>query len=43
VVNNIDWSWDLKNNNGLKVASGVYFFVVEMDGKTARGKIAIIN
>ncbi|MCB5284125.1 MAG: S8 family serine peptidase [Candidatus Cloacimonetes bacterium] len=43
VVNNVDWSWDLKNNNGLKVASGVYFYVVEMDGKTARGKIAIIN
>ncbi len=43
VVNNIDWSWDLKNNNGLKVATGVYFFVVEMDGKSARGKIAVIN
>ncbi|MDD4223736.1 MAG: S8 family serine peptidase [Candidatus Cloacimonetes bacterium] len=43
VVNNVDWSWDLKNNNGVKVASGVYFYVVEMDGKTARGKIAIIN
>jgi hypothetical protein len=43
VVNHVDWSWDLKNNNGLKVASGVYFYVVEMDGKTARGKIAIIN
>jgi len=43
VVNNVDWSWDLKNNDGRKVASGVYFYVVEMDGKTARGKIAIIN
>lgn len=43
LVNNVDWSWDLKNNSGHKVSSGVYFYVVEMDGKTARGKIAIIN
>lgn len=43
IVNNIDWSWDLKNNDARKVSSGIYFYVVEMDGKTARGKIAIIN
>ena len=43
VVNNLTWSWDLKNNDGKKVATGVYFYVVSMGGKTGRGKIAIIN
>ncbi|MBW6514523.1 MAG: S8 family serine peptidase [Candidatus Syntrophosphaera sp.] len=37
------WDWDLKNNNGSKVSSGVYFYVIEMGGEIGRGKIAIIN
>jgi len=40
--NNI-WRWDLKNSAGSKVSSGIYFYVVEMDGEIARGKIAVIN
>jgi subtilisin family serine protease len=42
-INNVDWNWDLKNSKGLPVSSGVYFYVVEMDGEMARGKIAIIK
>jgi subtilisin family serine protease len=42
-VSNISWHWDLKNNNARRVSSGVYFYVIEMDGDIARGKIAIIN
>ncbi|MCB5224071.1 MAG: S8 family serine peptidase [Candidatus Cloacimonadaceae bacterium] len=43
VVNNLTWSWDLKNNEGKKVATGIYFYVVHMGKKTGRGKIAIIK
>jgi hypothetical protein len=42
-INNIDWIWDLKNNDGKLVSSGIYFYVVEMGGNIARGKIAIIK
>jgi subtilisin family serine protease len=42
-INNIDWIWDLKNNDGRLVSSGIYFYVVEMGDNTARGKIAIIK
>lgn len=42
-INNLDWIWDLKNNDGKLVSSGIYFYVVEMGGNTARGKIAIIK
>ena len=42
-INSIAWRWDLVNNDNRKVSSGVYFYVIEMDGETARGKIAILR
>ena len=43
VLNNNIWRWDLRNSAGRRVSSGIYFYVVEMDGETSRGKIAIIQ
>ncbi|MGC9361705.1 MAG: FG-GAP-like repeat-containing protein, partial [Candidatus Syntrophosphaera sp.] len=37
------WDWDLRNNAGARVSSGIYFYVIEMDGDFGRGKIAVIN
>ncbi|MFO8144938.1 MAG: S8 family serine peptidase [Candidatus Syntrophosphaera sp.] len=37
------WDWNLMNNAGARVSSGVYFYVIEMGGDFGRGKIAIIN
>ncbi|MDZ4182880.1 MAG: S8 family serine peptidase, partial [Candidatus Cloacimonadaceae bacterium] len=42
-INNITWRWYLSNNDGRKVSSGVYFYVVEMDGEIARGKLAVLR
>jgi hypothetical protein len=38
-------TWDLRNDNGEPVASGLYLYLIESsDGhKTARGKLAIIR
>jgi len=37
-------TWDLKNSNGGKVSSGVYFYIVEAAGQGRdKGKIAIIR
>ncbi|MBA3053153.1 MAG: hypothetical protein FP827_08755, partial [Candidatus Omnitrophica bacterium] len=37
-------TWDLKNSNGGRIASGVYFYIVETAGQGRdRGKIAIIR
>lgn len=41
--NNITWRWNLKNNDNQSVSSGVYFYVIEMDGEHKRGKIALIR
>lgn len=41
--NNITWRWNLINQGGRRVSSGIYFYVIEMDGKTARGKFAVIK
>jgi len=44
VVNNkLTYSWDLKNNDGRPLSSGIYFYVVEMDKEIKRGKLAIIK
>jgi hypothetical protein len=43
VNNNVTWKWDLKNNDGRPVSSGVYFYVIEMDGKLKRGKLALVK
>jgi subtilisin family serine protease len=43
INNNITWAWNLKNNDDRPVSSGVYFYVVEMDGEFKRGKLAIIK
>ena len=40
--NNI-FRWDLNNPGGHKVSSGVYFYVAEMDGEIAKGKIMILR
>lgn len=43
INNHITWTWNLKNNDERPVSSGVYFYVVEMDGEMKRGKLAIIR
>lgn len=43
VSNNITWRWNMINQKGLKVSSGIYYYVVDMGKDTARGKIAIIK
>ena len=41
--NNLTTRWDLKNQNGKKVSSGIYYYVINMAGDTKKGKIAILN
>jgi hypothetical protein len=41
---NIDYQWDLKNEKGKKVASGVYLYIISNDkGEKKTGKIVIIR
>lgn len=35
--------WDLKNSNGKRVATGVYFFIVEGGGQKTKGKLIVIR
>ncbi len=42
-INKNSWSWELKNNNGNRISSGIYYYSVEMGDDHARGKIAVIN
>ncbi|QXD14607.1 hypothetical protein GQ464_014395 [Rhodocaloribacter litoris] len=35
--------WDGTDRDGLRVANGVYFYAVEADGRTRRGKILVIH
>ena len=37
------YRWNAKNNNNRRISSGMYFFMIEMDGKVKKGKLAIIN
>lgn len=41
--NRITWHWNTQNQDGKRVSSGIYFYIIEMDGEQARGKFAIIN
>lgn len=41
--NNIAWRWNMVNQSGRKVSSGIYFYVIEMGGMSAKGKFAIIK
>jgi subtilisin family serine protease len=41
--NNLTCRWDLKNQNGKKVSSGIYYYVIQMGDDLTRGKIAVIN
>lgn len=38
-----NFSWDLKNNGGQKVSSGIYFYVINMEGSEKKGKFAVLN
>ncbi|HEY3294568.1 MAG TPA: S8 family serine peptidase [bacterium] len=35
--------WDLANDHGDPVAGGVYLYTIESDGKTVRGKLAVLR
>jgi subtilisin family serine protease len=41
--NNITCRWELKNQAGRKVSSGIYFYLINMGDDTKKGKIAVIN
>jgi len=38
-----DWIWDVKNDSGNDIASGVYLYVVEFPNGSASGKVMIIR
>jgi hypothetical protein len=38
-----EWSWDVKNDSGRDVASGVYLYVVEFPRGSASGKVMVIR
>lgn len=40
---NDDFSWNLNNNSGQRVSSGVYFYVINMGSSNTKGKIAILH
>lgn len=42
-TDNSDVIWDLKNQQGLSVASGVYLYVIRCDGMKKVGKIAVLR
>lgn len=42
-MNNLTFIWNLKNNDNMDVSSGIYFYVVDMDGEFKKGKLAIIR
>lgn len=38
-----DWVWDVRNENGTEVASGVYLYLVEFENGAASGKVMVIR
>ncbi len=36
-------TWDVKNQSGKQVSSGIYFYLIKMENDYKRGKIVIIN
>jgi len=42
--NNIDSiGWDLRNDSGARVASGLYLYVVKGEGSTKKGKVVVVR
>lgn len=41
--NNVTCRWNLCNQAGKKVSSGIYFYLINMGSNTKRGKIAVLN
>jgi len=43
-IDNQLFMWDVKNNSGLEVSSGLYFYYVKSDGEIVdKGKIVIVR
>ncbi len=43
-IDNQVFMWDVKNNSGLEVSSGLYFYYIKTDGKIVdKGKIVIVR
>ncbi|HOV17253.1 MAG TPA: S8 family serine peptidase [Candidatus Cloacimonadota bacterium] len=42
-VQKITCQWNLENSSGRKVSSGIYFYVINMENETKKGKIAVLN
>jgi hypothetical protein len=38
-----DWVWEVKNNEGKDLVSGVYLYCIEFKGESSRGKIMVIR
>ena len=36
-------TWDLANDKGDKVASGIYLYLIEVGDDTSRGKLVVIK
>ncbi len=43
IYNNVTRWFNVRNNNGNKLASGVYIYVTKADGKIKKGKFVVIN
>jgi hypothetical protein len=37
------YRWDVKNNSGKKMSSGIYYYVLEVAGDIKKGKLVLIN
>ncbi len=40
---NYTYHWDMVNNSGKKVSSGMYFYICEMGGELKKGRFAIVR